>query len=264
MKTTQAQLTTGKRELPLPLRMVSDWHLGHPGSQIEKISQVSHLLHGVGTLVMVGDGREELVESWREKADSLWDELQRACEERGVVFVALTGNHDPGASPEGWMALDEGRVLVTHGDMVYETSSPWSRELFERRDEVQEVLSTRDCSNLEERWHCAREIGCLLRPNAKMSPNFLAYLKLALWPPERLVEVGKVWAGFAKEGDRFLNQFAPEVETLVCGHFHRGGQFQVGKRNVLNTGSLMKMCRGFAADYDGEKLSLLRVMAKRS
>lgn len=264
MKTTEAQLTTGKRDLPLPLRMVSDWHLGHPGSQIQAISQVEHLLDGVGTLVMVGDGREELVDGWRAKSDRLWEELQAACEQRGVGFVALTGNHDPDASDEGWMTLEEGRILVTHGDMVYDAASPWSRELFAKREEVEGVLSSRDCSSLEERWQCAREIGCLLRPDAKMSPNFLGYLKLALWPPQRLVEVGRVWAGFAKEGDLFLDRFSPEAETLICGHFHRAGRFRVGQRRVFNTGSLMKMCRGFAVDYDGEELKFCRVSVKAS
>ena len=262
MKTTRVQLTTGERELPLPLRMVSDWHLGHPGAQITSIAQVEHLLDGIGTLVMVGDGREELVTGWGKLADRLWDELQLACEKRGVTFVALTGNHDPGAASEGWLALDEGKILVTHGDMIYETTSPWSRELFAKREQVQEVLDAHASSDLKERWHCAREIGCLLRPDAKMSPNFLGYLKLALWPPERLLEVGKVWAGFAKEGDRFLDRFAPQTEILVCGHFHRGGQFRVGKRKVINTGSLMKMCRGYTADYDGCALTLSQISLK--
>ena len=259
MKTALAELTTGPRELPLPIRMVSDWHLGHPGSRISAVSQVEHLLEGAGTLVMVGDGREELVEGWRKNADQLWENLQEACEQRGVVFVALTGNHDPEASREGWLRLQEGRILVTHGDMIYETSSPWSKELFEKREEVTQMLQERRCTCLEDRWRCAREVGILLRPNGKMNPSFVGYLKLALWPPERLMEVGRVWAGFAKEGERFLGTFSPESETLVCGHFHRPGKFRVGSKTVWNTGSAMKMCRGLAIDFDGEELSAARL-----
>ena len=216
---------------------------------------MTHVLEGVGTLVVAGDGREELVQGWRAEADRLWDELQEACRVQGVQFVALTGNHDPEASTEGWLSLSDDRILVTHGDMIYETASPWSRELFERRALVQELLGSRECQNLHDRWECALEVGKLLRPNSKMAPNFLGYLKLAFWPPERLIEVGKVWAGFAQEGGRFLERFQQEAEVLVCGHFHRSGKFSVGDRTVWNTGSLMKMSKGLAVDFDGKNLS---------
>ena len=236
--------------------MVSDWHLGHPASQVKNIAQVEPYLDGIGSLVVAGDGREELVEAWREEADRLWSDLQEACEKRGVTFVALTGNHDPGVSSEGWMKLQEGRILVTHGDMIYDTTSPWSKELFAKRDAVNNLLAQRPSSSLAERWQCAREIGLLLRPSTKMAElGLLGYLKLALWPPERLVEIGRVWAGFAREGDRFLERFASESKILICGHFHRAGVFPLGEREVWNMGSLMKMSKSLCVDFDGENLS---------
>lgn len=259
MKTTLAELTTGERELPLPIRLVSDWHLGHPGSRVESIAQVEYLLEGVGTFVMVGDGREELVEGWRARADELWNELQEACRSRGIVFVALTGNHDPGVSSEGWLKLFAGRILVTHGDMIYETASPWSRELFSNRQAVSDFLAERACQSLNDRWRCAQEVGRLLRPKEKMPCHFLGYLKLALWPPERLLEVGRVWAGFAKEAGKFAEVFSAESEVVICGHFHRPGEFVVGERRVWNLGSLMKMSKALALDVDEEGIRSLVV-----
>ena len=260
MKTISAETTSGSCELPLPIRFVSDWHLGHPASRVRAIEQVCHLLDGVGSLVMVGDGREELVEKWRPEADRLWRELQEACEERGVTFLALTGNHDPSASGEGWLRLLDGRLFVTHGDMIYDTTSPWSKELFVKREQVSELLGCRDCQTILERWQCSREIGIMLRPPPRLAPSLLGYLKLALWPPERLVEVVKVWAGFAKEGACFLERFAPEAEILICGHFHRPGRFRVGQRVVWNTGSLMKMSRGLALTFDGETITKSKIV----
>lgn len=234
----------------MPIRLVSDWHLGHPGSRVREILQIEHLLDGVGTLVMVGDGREELVEAWRERADQLWETLQEACRSRKVRFLALTGNHDPSVSQDGWMKLFRGRVLITHGDMIYETASPWSRELFANREAVRQCLTTNTCHSLTDRWQCAQEVGRLLRPRHQMPRHLLGYLKLALWPPERLLEVGKVWSGFAKETERFTAAFSPESEVVVCGHFHRSGKFQAGERTVWNLGSLMRMSKGLALDID--------------
>lgn len=262
MKTTLAELTTGPRELPLPVRFVSDWHLGHPGSKVSEIAQVEHLLDGAGTVVMVGDGREELAESWMPESDRLWTELQEACEKRGIVFVPLTGNHDPGVSEDGWLKLLEGRILVTHGDMIYDTTAPWSRELFERREEVTTLLKEHPSESLSDRWQCARKVGRLLRPTEKMPENIAGYLKIALWPPERLLEVGKVWAGFAHEGARFLDSFAPETEILICGHFHRPGRFFADERMIWNLGSLMKMSRAFAVDFDGREVMGTRIAPK--
>lgn len=268
MAQTLAELTSGTRQLALPIRIVSDWHLGHPGSRLTSIAMIEHLLDGVGTLVMAGDGREELVASWRGLADELWGQLEQGCRNRGVEFIALTGNHDPEVSLEGWLTLDEGRILVTHGDMIYETASPWSKELFAKREEVASFLNTQNCRGLMERWQCALEVGKMLRPCCRFSPSlfgYLAYLKLALWPPERLLAIGKVWAGFAREGNCFLNKFAPETETLVCGHFHRPGRFQVGAREVINTGSLMRLSKGLVVDYDGKSLKVRRLnLAKKT
>ena len=262
MKTIAAETTSGRCDLPLPIRFVSDWHLGHPASQVHAIAQVRHLLEGAGTLVMVGDGREELVGKWRPQADRLWEELQQLCRAEDVTFLALTGNHDPDVSEEGWLSLSGGRIFVTHGDMIYDTTSPWSKELFAKRGEVTKLLECRRCDNLLARWQRARDIGVMLRPNCKTAPSLLGYLKLALWPPERLVEIAKVWAGFAKEGDRFLERFAPESEMLICGHFHRPGRFRVGSREVWNTGSLMKMSKGLVLTFDGENVSAETVKLK--
>lgn len=256
MAHTLAELTSGPRQLPLPIRIVSDWHLGHPGSRIRTLASIEHLLEGVGTLVMAGDGREELVAGWRESADTLWEELLSACRERKVEFVALTGNHDPEVSEEGWLTLLNGRILVTHGDMIYPTASPWSKELFARREQVMSFLKEQTCEGLSDRWLCARHVGVMLRPNLRRAPSFLGYLKLALWPPERLVEIVKVWSGFAREGERFLEEFAPEAETLICGHFHRPGRFRVGQHEIINTGSLMRLSKGVSVDFDGNDLDI--------
>ncbi len=258
VKTVLAELTTRNEELPLPLRLISDWHLGHPASQVQSLTQIESFLDGVGTLVMVGDGREELVEGWRQQADQLWEGLQTLCRERNIKFIALTGNHDPDASSEGWMFLREEAILVTHGDMIYDTASPWSRELFARRERVASYLGKQNCSSLIDRWQCAQGVGRLLRPDKKMAPNFWGYLKLALWPPQRLFAVVRVWAGFAREGERFLTRFCPEAQVLVCGHFHRPGCFRVGEKTVWNLGSLMQMSRCLVLDFDGKKLHLVK------
>jgi len=245
----QGILTSGPVELPLPLRCVSDWHLGHPGSQIQSISQVSHLLDGVGTFLVVGDGREELVQGWRPQADRLWEELQENCRQRGVKFLALTGNHDPSCSSEGWLEIPSEQMLITHGDMIYPETSPWSRELFNNREEVQRILEKWDAKDLLTRWQQAREIGVCLRPDSSMNPDFLDYLKLAFWPPRRLLEALKVWGHFPRAGALFLSDFASQCDSLICGHFHRGGCFHRAEKTIWNLGSLMKACSGYSITF---------------
>lgn len=257
------EATSGPLELPLPIRIVSDWHLGHPGAAIREIEQIAHELSGVGTLVMAGDGREELMRAWRLQGDKLWTELSERCEAMQIRLVALTGNHDPNVSGEGWLRLDEGRILVTHGDLIYETASPWSRCLFDKREEVESYLASHPADSLFSRWQNAMAVGRILRPSRQQGTSLLAYASQALWPPQRLVAIVAAFRGFVAECGRFLDRYAPEVEVIICGHFHRGGRFSSGGRRVLNTGSLMKFDRGYAVDFDGESLTLRRIRVRK-
>lgn len=262
-KTLAAEATSGLVELPLPIRVVSDWHLGHPGSAIRSIKQVAHELAGIGTLVMAGDGREALYRSWRQEGDSLWRDLEKVCELQGIKLVALTGNHDPDASGEGWLKLDGGRIFITHGDVVYDTASPWSRHLCEHREAVTDYLMANPPDTLLQRWQNAISVGRMLRPSQSESRHLFHFVKRSLWPPSRLWEIGKAWTGFISESGRFLEQYVPEAEVMICGHFHRGGQFLTGGRRILNTGSQMKFCRGYAVDFDGEELVFRRVRIRK-
>ncbi|MEM9080808.1 MAG: metallophosphoesterase [Verrucomicrobiota bacterium] len=252
----EVELTSGKREVELPLRIVSDWHMGHPASRVGSVERMFILLEGVGTLIMAGDGREELVVGWRQQADEMWDELLRACEERGIEVISLTGNHDPDVSEEGWLLCDEGRIFVTHGDLFYETASPWSCKLFAFREEVTAMVKEARKETLEDRWRLAVRIGRFLRPAKPLSANLLVQIYKAVWPPDRLLAIRHTWADFPRQACEFVDCYVPGVETVVCGHFHRMGDFRRGGKRVLNLGAMHKFSRAAVVDFDGESLEM--------
>ena len=45
--------------------------------------------------------------------------------------TVLTGNHDPDVSPHHTLDLADGRVFVTHGDILFDSIVPWSRDAAE-------------------------------------------------------------------------------------------------------------------------------------
>lgn len=259
-ETTKVELRTGTRELRLPIRFVSDWHMGHPASLVQSLGRIEPLLDNIGTLVMVGDGREEIIPGWEDQADSIWEKFEGLCQSKGVDLVAMPGNHDPDVSGDAWMFLRGRDILVTHGDMIFDETAPWSRELFENEEAVTSYLSQANPKTLEDRWKDTQEVGLHLLPKAtEKKLSFFGAAKRALWPPRRLLGVMETWRKFVDEGDRFLERFSPSTTTLICGHFHRLGKFDAGSRTIYNLGSLMKFDRGGVIDFDGAQLCFRRV-----
>ena len=110
-----------------PVRILSDLHLGHTVSRIEKTSALRPLIAGAGTVVFNGDVWQELAEPFKERSATMLAELRDICAEENAEAVFLPGNHDPGWPGCGWVELAGGRIIVTHGDALWFDGSPWKR-----------------------------------------------------------------------------------------------------------------------------------------
>jgi hypothetical protein len=126
--------------MKLPLRIVSDLHLGHRGSRVETAEQLAPLIEGVGTLVSNGDTFQELSSQYREQGRRLFDEWRGMMADRGVEFIALPGNHDPGVGDSHSLDLQDGAVFVSHGDAIFAENAPWKRMVPKLRGEIAEAF----------------------------------------------------------------------------------------------------------------------------
>ena len=246
-----------------PVRILSDLHLGHPGSRIESAAQLAPLLEGVGTVVGNGDVWQELAHQFRERGMGLLEDWRGMMAVRGVEFMALPGNHDPGSGGPGYLEMAGGAVLVQHGDAVFAEGAPWQRLVPQRRGMIEEAFhqAGAEADHLEGRLKLAGEVARMLVPQ-KFSGRrtFLARCRDAAMSPGWVVRVLLAWANFPDEAARLVERFRPQARVFVCGHFHFAGVWQRRGRLIVNTGSFMPPGPAWFVDLDGEWMSVGRIV----
>jgi len=249
-----------------PVRILSDLHLGHPASRLGSAADLRALLEGAGTVVFNGDTWQELSSQFRPRSEALLGELRETCAGLGVEPRFLSGNHDPGWPGKGWVELAGGRVVVTHGDAVLWGGSPWSREAFERSEQVRalwEAHREAEC-DAGERLKLAREMAILLKAPSIPGGRSLGRRVLdALSPPRRALEILRVWAFLADEAGRFAARYFPDAEVLVIGHFHRAGVWRRDGRIVINTGAFVAPHHARWVEWREGMLSSGRIVEER-
>jgi len=246
-----------------PVRVVSDLHLAHPSCVIGGIRELQPLVHGAATVVFNGDTIEASSAAWKPRGLERLEELKDLCAAEGSRPVCLPGNHDPDISDRGWVRLAGEAILVTHGHMIYEAGAPWSYEYLERKQRVREILAGAHDSghDLGKRHQSAQRIARALAPGClrRMSRRKRFYVLSALWPPERLFNIARVWCTHVREARGLVERFAPETRVLLYGHFHRSGVWRRNGRWFCNTGAFMPGIAPLVAEWAEARLVVRRV-----
>lgn len=207
-----------------------------------------------------------------ERAQALEDfqRLKAVCEQVGVGGTFINGNHDPIISATNHVELAAGQVLVTHGDVLFEGLSPWSREsgilvsahrkerlaLADPADFEQQLSATKRAAlAIERQGHTLRcTSGRALR-------NFL----YEFWPPWRPLRILTCWASAPRRAAEMAKHYRPAAKFIVLGHTHRGGIWRRGSRVIINTGSFLPFSGRFAVDVTHAREVVVRevVQSKR-
>ncbi|MFU8892129.1 MAG: metallophosphoesterase [Luteolibacter sp.] len=241
------------------VRILSDLHLGHKLSRVEDVRSLRPLVEGVDVVVFNGDTWQELARAFRPHAETQLRALKALCAEVGAFPVFLSGNHDPGWQGDGWLALADGKLIVTHGDALLPSGSPWKREIMANPGRVEAIWSQHPNAGTEpaERIRLARAIASELRTTEHTTGrSFLMRAWDAAVPPGRALRMIDAWLRQGTEGARFCERYFPNAEVLVIGHFHRAGCWRRGDRIVLNTGAFVSPGRACVVDWFPEERRL--------
>lgn len=235
------------------VRFVSDLHLGHERCEAPAIATLADILtQGCDMLVLVGDTAETRVCAWQEQGKARREELRRACRERGVQVVEIAGNHDPDIGPlliNFW----GGKVVAMHGHALYKEVAPWSWEYLRHKEECHRLIASYPDSNdkLESRLELSRAMCQLTAPILRregIRNKYLRGLLHCFWPPQRPLNIIRCWLTCGKRAHRFAEQFFPNAQTVVLGHFHRSGHWQFGNRHIYNTGAWFRHATPYYLD----------------
>jgi predicted phosphodiesterase len=243
---------TPQTDIKQPVRIVSDLHLAHRVSRISRVSALRPLLEGAATVIFNGDTWQELNRAVATRSAEMLDELRQLCAEAACEPIFLSGNHDPGWPGPGWVELDEGRIIVTHGDALCFDGSPWKREVLTGQQQVQELWSRHPqaATDAEARFRLAREMARAL-PSVEESTGLRLWHRAwdAAFPPQRALRMLHAWWQQGTIGVEFCKRYFPHAQVLVVGHFHRHGCWRKDGRLVINTGSFVNPWRAHWVEW---------------
>lgn len=255
------------------VRILSDIHFGDPASRVRQLHQLEPLLTGTAGLVFNGDTldtRPSLTPEHTAKLKADLADFQR----RLPPTTLLTGNHDPDFSPLHLLDLADGRIWVTHGDILFDTIVPWSRDvpLIERllAEEAGQMLpaGASAAERLDHRIKLWRRVAGRIPQRHQSEPNPLKYVfRLAadtIWPPHRLLRIIRSWRAAPRLAAHFLREYRPAARFIVTGHTHHPGVWRMPDgRVVINTGSFSRPLGAYVADVLPGGIVVRRVVQRR-
>lgn len=241
--------------------ILSDLHLGRPYGSAGEASRLRPLWQGATRLIINGDVAELHHPHYREVAHEQVRRLSELCDQDGVTLTMLSGNHDPFLTERRHLFLENGRVLVTHGDALHPAIAPWSvdaktiRQAYEQayakvhpehREKLEEILKVSEVAamstfmpeNFRDRHGGLTEM--LKRP--WMIPQILLY-----------------WKTIPRLADDFVQAHAPESHFFIFGHTHRHGIWHRDNRVIINTGCFGFPARPLAVVIDHPRLAVMNI-----
>ena len=250
-----------------PVRVLSDLHLGHDQSVVDRVAALRPLLAGGGMVVFNGDTTEARAAAFRERSAEMTAALLDLCREEGVTPVMINGNHDPEHWPHDAVEAFDRRVFITHGHVLLRLVSPWSAKLRQCRAEIEALLAAAGdfaALPLGARFNLTRAV-CLAMPPSETRQKSRSLRDVAglflreMWPPRRPWEVLKVWAQLPGLADAFMDRHRPEARAMVFGHTHRAAVWRRNGRWLVNTGGFVTFSRPVIVTMEAASLQLQRV-----
>ena len=245
------------------LRIISDLHLGDERSWVHDPAALAPLLEGIDALVVNGDSCDTQKTADNADAAAVRDFFTRRVPP--VTFV--TGNHDPDMSAHDELSLADGRVWVTHGDVLFDDIAPWSRlqpELARRLVTIRARHPADEWERIPSRLRMMREACVRLPPEAVSSTQGgLARLHRMLFdllPPRRAWAMLRVWRSAPRLAAELAAAQRPAAKFIILGHIHYPGIWRrPDGRVVIDTGSFAPPLGGTLVDLGAESLTVRKI-----
>lgn len=252
-----------------PIRILSDLHLGHTASLAREISQIQPLFRDVRTVVFNGDTVEMRSERDRELAEARIQTVHEFCAEQEAATYFINGNHDPIISTLNHLEIDEGRILVTHGDVLFHETSPHRARRFRGSMLARRVdeLSPAELAHFEQILSTNKRVSAFVDDFSFSIPDgqwgkFTTFMKQT-WPPRRLVNMVSSWTNTHVNAIKLVRVYRPHARVIIVGHTHFPGIWHRQGYTVINTGSYLPMLGRSAVDFEGGHVTVRKVVFRQ-
>jgi predicted phosphodiesterase len=253
------------------IRIVSDVHYAERSSRVRSLGQLRPLLEGVSSFVFNGDTLDTRAGRHPQRTAERRREVLAFAGSAGAPVTFLTGNHDPDLSRQHALEFMRGQVLVTHGDVLFDTIVPWAKDAPAIRAKIIRALAALPgdgASGLEGNLTAFRSVAASLPQHHQSEQDPLRYaLRLAgdtVWPPNRALRILRAWREAPDRAAAFARRHRPKAGFIVIGHTHRPGAWRTASGIVVvNTGSFCRPFGAMAAEIEPGALRLRRVDFRR-
>ncbi len=244
--------------------IISDTHMTGREGPVAGPHLLRPLWQGFDRLIINGDAVEMPTPTHSDGA-GLVARLQSLCEADGIELTLLAGNHNPHLTELRHLLLWDGRILLTHGDVLHPAIAPWAvgaRHLI-RTTRLGLRRVHRHHRRLDDRLkahqHSAHFYWLHLADGGRPY-NALREFTLRPWAVVMLLYY---WWKVPQLADELAAQHAPYADFVILGHTHRQGIWEVGRRVVINTGSFPFPGRPLAVAVDEHDVEVYRIRRGR-
>ena len=254
-----------------PTIIISDLHLGHRASQIRDPEELVPIFKEARSVIFNGDTVEMRTPVDRPVGRHMAAVIARLCHSIGCRATFINGNHDPAVSKIDHLDLMDGRILVTHGDILFLGVAPWSRQALAYRKIHLRALANLGpdaLMNFEKRLLAAKRTSIKLqlmeRPVTEHSKTpKLSVLMAQFWPPHRPFMILRAWLQTPTLAARLCDLFRPNAGYVLVGHTHYPGFWKRGPVTVINTGSYVLHFGALAVLLDGTSIEIRKVTKQK-
>ena len=252
---------------PVPLtRVFSDLHLGHPASTIRSVEELLPLFDNCQRVVLNGDTVETCSAALAGVSLARADELFARMRKSGLEPVVLPGNHDPDREGPSLLELEDGELVVTHGDICFRYGSPWSPWVPKVKSKLDAAEAQaggfENARTVDARAELAKAYARAFHPRPRKFTGFLGKLETishAAWPPTTPLAILDIWKNGPERVARWMEEFTPRAKVLVMGHTHRAGMWQRRGRWVINTGAFHPFTKPHFVESEQGRLRLVEI-----
>lgn len=252
---------------PVRLRILSDLHFAEPASRITDLHMIEPLLDGPDHLIFNGDSIDTRFLATNPGMAAGRERFLEFIAPLGKRLTLITGNHDPDISPHHHLELAGGRVLVTHGDVLFPSVAPWGWEaphvLAARQRRLAEI-APREHGRLETQLEVSKHASYATR---HLSPSALhrttgpwARLLHLASRVRRADQILAAWFRTPSLAATLAEHHRPSAEVIIIGHTHFPGRWRRGRRTVINTGAFTPPFAPRVIDFVGDRIELRRVV----
>jgi len=236
-----------------PVVVFSDAHFSARSDWQAALCQLRPLWRGAATVIFNGDTMDPCLA--RDPADrrSVEDYIAQICAEDGVRPVLIGGNTDYQLPGPRHIFLAAGRVLVLHGDVLFERISPWrscAGYLARARREALDSMPHDHRESLQGRQDAVVKALSKFEKEAAGRIDYdRAYAPLGRFcrvlNPRTILAVAVAWWKMPQLAAKFIERYAAGAHCLVMGHAHRPGIWPIGPKTLINTGGFRSSGRPY-------------------